>query len=164
MKTVTPGQDHDRAFRAALGHYATGVTVVTAEGPEGPVAMTANSFTSLSLDPPLVIWCPARQSRRFAVLTAAAHFAIHVLAADQLDLSLRFARSGGDFDGLAPGRTPEGAPALAGVLARFDCARHACHDGGDHAIVVGRVIRASYRDGSPLLFWGGVYGDFLKLP
>ena len=162
METVTPGPDQSRAFRAALGRYATGVTVVTAAGPAGPVAITANSFTALSLEPPLVLWCPARRSARFQALVAAEHFAIHVLAADQLELCLRFARVGGDFTGLETGATPEGAPLLPGVLARFDCRAHACHEGGDHAIMVGRVLRASFRDGAPLLFWGGLYGDFLK--
>lgn len=166
MREITPGSGEDpdgaRAFRTALGRYATGVTVVTAEAADGPVGITANSFTAVSLDPPLVLWCPARRSARFHALTEAAHFAIHVLAYDQLDLSLRFSRSGGDFSGLGDDRTPEGAPALQGALARFDCAAHAAHDGGDHAILVGRVLRATFRDGAPLLFWGGLYGDFLR--
>ena len=151
-----------RAFRDALGRYATGVTVVTAQGPDGPVGMTANSFTALSLDPPLVLWCPARRSARFAALTGASHYAIHVLAHDQLDLGLHFARYGDDFTGHSTTQTSEGAPVLDGVLARFDCMAEAVHDGGDHAIVVGRVQRALFRDGAPLLFWGGLYGDFLK--
>lgn len=152
----------DRAFRDALGRYATGVTVVTATGTEGPVGMTANSFTAVSLAPPLVLWCPARRSARFGAITGAAHYSIHVLAFDQLDLGLHFARSGHDFAGLTEGTTPEGTPALSGVLARIDCAAHALHDGGDHAIVIGRVLRARFRDGAPLLFWGGLYGDFLR--
>lgn len=162
MEVLTPAPDQARAFRDALGRYATGVTVVTANGPIGPVAMTANSFTAVSLDPPLVLWCPAQRSARFSALTAARHFAIHVLAHDQLDLGLHFARSGSDFSGQPQLSNPEGAPALDGVLARFDCAFHAQHDGGDHAIIVGRVLRASFRDGAPLLFWGGLYGDFLR--
>jgi flavin reductase (DIM6/NTAB) family NADH-FMN oxidoreductase RutF len=161
-ETLTPGPDQARAFRTALGRYATGVTVVTAQAASGPVGMTANSFTAVSLDPPLVLWCPARRSARFAALTGAAHFAIHVLAHDQLDLGLHFARTGDDFSPFATERTPEGAPALGGVLARFDCTAHAHHEGGDHAILVGRVIRATFRDGAPLLFWGGLYGDFLR--
>ncbi len=162
MQTIIPASDTARALRTALGRYATGVTVVTAMGPEGPVGITANSFTALSLDPPLVLWCPARASSRFAALTSADHFAIHVLAHDQLDLCRHFARSGGAFDLPDLERTPEGAPMLAGTLARFDCAAHALHDGGDHAIVVGRVLRASWRAGAPLLFWDGQYGDFLR--
>lgn len=155
------GRDGKRAFRAALGRYATGVTVVTTAGPRGPVGMTANSFTSVSLEPPLVLWCPAKSSARCAAFTAASHYAIHVLAADQLDLCHRFSRSGGNFDGLDPAETPEGLPQLPDCLARFDCAAHAVHDGGDHAILVGRVLRACVRQGTPLLFWHGRYGDFL---
>lgn len=149
------------AFRAALGRYATGVTVVTATTGEGPVGITVNSFTSLSLDPPLVLWCPAVASTRYRAFAGAAHYAIHVLAADQLDICRRFAREGRDFSGLDVETTPEGAPALPDPLARFDCAADAAHPGGDHAILVGRVLRAVTRPGDPLLFWGGRYGDFL---
>ena len=160
--TTGNAEDNARALRTALGRYATGVTVITATAADGPVAMTANSFTALSLDPPLVLWCPARRSARFGALATARHFAIHVLSHDQLDLGLHFARSGNDFSPHDGETTPEGAPALPGPLARFDCAAHAVHDGGDHAIVVGRVLRATFRDGAPLLFWGGLYGDFLR--
>jgi flavin reductase (DIM6/NTAB) family NADH-FMN oxidoreductase RutF len=162
MQTLTPSSDQIRGFRDALGHYATGVTVVTAMGLRGPVAVTANSFTAVSLSPPLVLWCPAKQSARFEAMASARHYAIHILAADQIDLCKRFARSGDDFAGINSEQTPEGAPLLPGVLARFDCAAHDQHDGGDHAILVARVLRASFRDGAPLLFWGGSYGDFLK--
>jgi flavin reductase (DIM6/NTAB) family NADH-FMN oxidoreductase RutF len=162
METLTPGPEQARAFRSALGHYATGVTIVTTQGPDGPVGMTANSFTALSLDPPLVLWCPAKRSSRFSVLAEAQFFSIHVLSADQLELCLRVARSGSDFEGIELTTSPEGAPVLPGVLARFDCEGFDQHDGGDHAIVVGRVLRASFRPGAPLIFWGGLYGDFLK--
>ncbi|MEZ5779917.1 MAG: flavin reductase family protein [Paracoccaceae bacterium] len=163
MEHLTPGPDPDnaRAFRAALGHYATGVTVVTAVGARGPVGITANSFTSVSLDPPLVLWCPARTSERFDAFVAAKRYAIHILAADQLALCRRFAREGGNFGGLETSETPEGLPLLPGCLARFDCEAHAVHDGGDHAILVGRVTRAAIGGGEPLIFWGGRYGDFL---
>ncbi|MCB2111203.1 MAG: flavin reductase family protein [Defluviimonas sp.] len=159
--TPDPSPEGRRAFRDALGRYATGVTVVTALGPRGPVGITANSFTSVSLDPPLVLWCPARDSQRFAAFSGAGHYAIHVLAADQTDLALRFARGGEDFAGLGRATTPEGLPALPRCLARFDCAAHGNHDGGDHAILVGHVLRATVFGGDPLLFWGGRYGDFL---
>ena len=161
MDHHTPAGKGGRGFRAALGRYATGVTVVTARTARGPVGITANSFASVSLDPPLVLWCPAKSSARFSAFTVADHYAIHVLAADQIDLCRRFARSGEDFAGLDPAETPEGLPLLHGCLARFDCAAHAVHEGGDHAILVGRVLRAFVRNGTPLLFWHGRYGDFL---
>lgn len=161
MEHFIPGPETLRALRDALGRYATGVSVVTTSGPSGPMGITANSFTSLSLDPPLVLWCPARSSSRFAAFAAASHYSIHVLAADQLALCRHFARSGGDFDGIAHDQTPEGIPALTDCLARFDCRAHALHDGGDHAILVGEVLRVTTRPGTPLIFWGGRYGDFL---
>ncbi len=161
MDHITSAGKGGRDFRAALGRYATGVTVVTARTARGPVGITANSFTSVSLDPPLVLWCPAKSSARLSAFTVADHYAIHVLAADQIDLCRRFARSGEDFAGLDPAETPDGLPLLHGCLARFDCAAHAVHEGGDHAILVGRVLRAFVRNGTPLLFWHGRYGDFL---
>ena len=154
----TPGPETVRILRDALGRFVTGVTVVTAPTPAGPIGITANSFTSVSLDPPLVLWCPARASRRFAHFDAAGHFAIHVLGADQLEIARRFASGAGGFD--AQEQSPEGVPLLPDALARFDCALHAAHDGGDHTIVVGRVLRAELRAGAPLVFSGGDYGQF----
>ncbi|MGY6410577.1 MAG: flavin reductase family protein [Alkalilacustris sp.] len=154
----TPGPDTARLMRDALGRFVTGVTVVTAATPTGAIGITANSFTSVSLDPALVLWCPARASRRFPHFDAAGHFAIHVLGADQLDLARRFAAGAGGFE--AEDHSPEGIPTLPGALARFDCALHAAHDGGDHSIVVGRVLRAELRAGAPLVFSGGDFGQF----
>lgn len=149
-----------RALRDAFGRFATGVTVITTLGPEGPVGFVANSFSSLSLDPPLVLWSPARASRRFPVFAEARHFAIHILAEDQADWITRFSRPGDAFVGLHTGLTEERIPTLPGALARFDCASHATHDGGDHAILVGRVLRITLRDGAPLVFSQGSYGGF----
>jgi flavin reductase (DIM6/NTAB) family NADH-FMN oxidoreductase RutF len=146
-----------RAFRDALGRFATGITVITTQTPDGPVGFTANSFAAVSLDPPLVLWSPARASQRFAVFAQAAFYTIHVLGADQQEMSARFHRGGGGFDGLDLQAAPEGMPILPGVLARFDCAQHATHDGGDHLIVVGRVIRAAFGAGMPLVFSQGGY-------
>lgn len=154
-----PDSSNARMFRQALGRFVTGVTVITTATPEGPVGITVNSFTSVSLDPPLVLWCPARASQRFGAFAGAVHFGIHVLAADQQALSLRFARGAGRFEDIAAGQTPEGVPVLPDPLARFDCALHATHDGGDHAIIVGRVLRVTQRDGPPLVFAGGDYGQ-----
>jgi flavin reductase (DIM6/NTAB) family NADH-FMN oxidoreductase RutF len=152
--------DEIRSLRDAFGRFATGVCLVTTMGPEGPVGFTANSFSSVSLDPPLVLWSPARSSRRFGVFVEAQHYAIHVLGLDQTDWIPRFARTGEGFAGLDAPLNAEGVPTLPTALARFDCAAHATHDGGDHAILVGRVLRASFRDGEPLVFSQGRYGRF----
>lgn len=157
----TDGAAGARRLRTALGRYATGVTVVTTQGADGPIGITANSFTSVSLDPPLILWCPARASARYAAFEAADHYAVHVLASDQLAHARRFSQSGNDFSGLDLTLTPEGLPALSGCAARFDCRAVARHDGGDHGIFVARVLRAELSEGDPLLFWNGRYGDFL---
>lgn len=147
-----PSAETARAFRDALGTFATGVTVITTQTPAGPVGITANSFASLSLEPPLVLWSPARASRRFETFAQAEVFSIHILSQGQSELARHFTRTG-DLP-------PEG---LGPVLARFDCARHAVHEGGDHAIVVGRVLRARHAAGAPLIFHGGRFGGFSEL-
>lgn len=164
MSAFQPSKHTKREFRDALGRFATGVCVVTTTTAEGPIGITANSFASVSLDPPLVLWSPARASRRFHAFAAADHFAIHVLGEDQDDLCQRFTRSGHDFDGLAWSAGATGSPLIAGCLARFDCTRAAQHDGGDHLIIVGRVTAAQYREGAPLLFSAGRYGCFTDGP
>lgn len=155
-----PSPETAGLLRQALGRFVTGVTVVTVPTSDGPMAITANSFTSVSLDPPLVLWCPARSSRRFVHFADAPHFAIHVMGQEQYALVQHFATGAGRFDETPAGRSPEGVPLLPDPLARFDCALHAEHDGGDHVIVVGRVIRACLREGEPLVFAGGNYGQF----
>lgn len=162
MQEFVPSAETSRAFRDALGRFATGVTVVTCATPEGPMAIVANSFASVSLDPPLVLWSPARAGRRFPAFAAAQHFAIHVLSADQRALCDHCARNGQDFDGSGWAPSAEGTPLLPDCLARFECAMHAQHEGGDHLIIVGRVLRVSQRDGAPLLFASGQYGQFAK--
>lgn len=149
-----------RAFRDALGRFATGVTVVTIAGPDGPMGFTANSFAAVSLDPALVLWSPARSSSRFVHYEAAQHYVIHVLDQDHAEWLTRFNRGGPGFHALSHETNAEGVPVIHGALARFDCARHAAHEGGDHLIVVGRVLRAAYRDGAPLIFSQGQYGRF----
>ena len=153
--------DDPRAFRDALGRFATGVTVVTTQTPSGPMGFTANSFASVSLDPALVLWSPARASQRFAIFAQAPFYTIHVLGLGQDDISRRFLRGGDGFAGLTCDTTPEGMPILPDVLARFDCAQHATHDGGDHLIIVGRVLRATCAEGAPLVFSQGRYGGFV---
>ncbi|KAJ56423.1 flavin oxidoreductase [Actibacterium mucosum KCTC 23349] len=161
MQDFTPNADNTRAFRSALGRFGTGITVVTAPSADGPVGVTANSFSSVSMDPPLVLWSPSKSSRRAAYFTRSSHFAIHVLSQDQADIGNGFAKNAFAFDGLdwRPGQGD--VPLIKGCLARFECSRHAIHDGGDHHIMVGRVDRVTTADGSdPLLFFCGQYGRF----
>jgi flavin reductase (DIM6/NTAB) family NADH-FMN oxidoreductase RutF len=148
----------ERELRNALGCFATGVTVVTTMTDRGPIGITANSFASVSLDPPLVLWSPARRSSRFPAFEVATHFAIHVLAEDQRALADDFARSASPFDARpwTPGRG--GAPLLDGCAARFECAHAAGYDGGDHLIVVGEVLAFTHSDARPLIFHRGGYG------
>ena len=147
-------------FRAALGSFVTGVTIVTASDDSGcDVGVTANSFNSVSLDPPMVLWSLARKSASLPVFAKASHFAVHILAADQEELSNRFARSGMDkFAGLEIDRGAGRAPLLPGAAARFQCRTAFQHDGGDHVIFVGEVLRFDHDPhGTPLLFWRGDY-------
>ncbi len=159
MSTTAQNRFVPAQYREALGRYATGVAIVTCEGDgRGPVGVTVNSFTSLSIDPPLVLWClDNRSDRADAYLTSDA-FAINVLARAQQALSVRFSETGQhDFDGIRYETLATNAPVLPGALAVFDCRVEARHDGGDHTIVVGRVVELVSRDGEPLLFFRGRY-------
>lgn len=160
--TFHPANAEARLLREALGRFATGVTVVTAMGPSGPVGMTVNSFTSVSLEPPLVLWCPARSSTRHGIFTAASAWSVHVLGAEQLETCLRFTKGGRQFDSLDPLITDEGVPVLPGAAARFDCLAHAVHDAGDHSVMIGRVQRVTVAGPGdhPLVFAAGRFGQF----
>lgn len=147
----------ERELRDALGRFATGVTVVTTMTATGPLGITANSFASVSLSPPLILWSPARKSRRFPAFEAASHFAVHVLSAGQRTLAEWFS---GPSEGLgdlshAPGIGD--APLFEGCTARFECRHEAGYDGGDHLIVVGEVLRLSQADLPPLIYHRGRY-------
>lgn len=147
-------------FRAALGMFATGVTIVTARGPEGQViGLTANSFNSVSLSPPLVLWSLSRAAASMPVFSTGSHYAINVLAADQKALAERFATRGADrWKGVAFDIGAGGAPLLAGAAAVFECFNRSRYEEGDHVIFVGEVERCAHRLGaSPLLFHGGRY-------
>lgn len=146
-------------LRTALGSFVTGVTIVTACDGEGrDVGVTANSFNSVSLDPPMVLWSLARKSGSLSVFASASHFVVHVLAADQEELSNRFAKSGGDkFADLELERGAGGAPLLPGAAARFQCRSAYQYDGGDHVIFVGEVEAFESSARSPLAFHGGRY-------
>ncbi len=152
-------------FRAALGMFATGVTIVTARGADGvPVGLTANSFNSVSLTPPLVLWSLARSAGSMPAFERGSHYAINILAADQHALAERFASKAADrFEGLSFREGAGGALILEGAAAVFECFNRSRYEEGDHVIFVGEVERCEQRAGAqPLIFHGGRY--FTELP
>ncbi|MDE0590931.1 flavin reductase family protein [Halocynthiibacter sp. C4] len=161
--SFVPDDDSDLKLRAAFGQFATGITVVTARSDTGPIGITVNSFSSVSLDPPLALWSLAKDSFRANSFLAAKSFAIHVLSSDQGHLARRFAQSAESFDGLAFDTNENGVPLLRDCLSRFECTLHESYAGGDHTIIVGRIKRVSRAAGKPLLFYGGAYGEFRRL-
>lgn len=147
-------------FRSALGMFATGVTIVTARTADGQlVGLTANSFNSVSLSPPLVLWSLSRVAASLSVFSTGSHYAINILGADQQNLARRFAAK--DLDRFADVPFVEGrggAPLLAGAAAWFECFNRSRYEEGDHVIFIGEVERCSHRVGaSPLLFHGGKF-------
>jgi 3-hydroxy-9,10-secoandrosta-1,3,5(10)-triene-9,17-dione monooxygenase reductase component len=157
---VPPPVVDPQVMRSVLGHFASGVTVVTAMAPDGPIGFTCQSFSSLSLDPPLVAFAPARTSSTWPRLRQAGRFCVNVLADDQSDLSQAFARSGTDkYAGVSWSPSPHGSPMLEGVVAWIDSELWAEYDGGDHTIVVARVLDlGADASRSPLVFHRGSYG------
>ena len=146
-------------LREALSRFATGVTIVTTADADGaPVGMTASSFNSVSIDPPLVLWSVTKTALSAPVFRQAAHYSIHVLAAEQMALSNRFAKSGVDkFADLNFDKGSNGIPHLPGVLTRFDCKTWSVYEGGDHWIIVGEVLNMVSKKGEGLVFSGGSY-------
>jgi flavin reductase (DIM6/NTAB) family NADH-FMN oxidoreductase RutF len=147
-------------FRSALGMFATGVTIVTARTADGQViGLTANSFNSVSLDPPLVLWSLSRAAASLPAFSTGSHYAINVLAAEQKTLAERFATRGADrFAGVSFDQGAGGAPLLHGAAATFECFNRSRYEEGDHVIFVGEVERCTWHPGaSPLLFHGGRY-------
>ncbi|NYT69159.1 flavin reductase family protein [Pusillimonas noertemannii] len=148
-----------RELRNALGRFATGVCVVTTRAASGRTAgLTVNSFSAVSLDPPLVAWCLGRKAPSIQVFSEAEHFAVHVMAHDQHELAMHFARPADDkfaavSDAFEPGI--DNVPVLRDALARFECRKASMIDGGDHVIFLGRVERFVYADRPPLLFHAG---------
>jgi 3-hydroxy-9,10-secoandrosta-1,3,5(10)-triene-9,17-dione monooxygenase reductase component len=146
-------------FRQVLGHFCTGVTVITTVDSDGPAGFTCQSFAALSLDPPLVLFCPSRSSATWPRIEKAGHFCANVLADDQRELGRIFAgRDARRFDGVAWSPAPSGAPVLDGVVAWVTAEVADVHEAGDHYLVTGRVtgLRAR-RPGPPLLFYKGRY-------
>jgi flavin reductase (DIM6/NTAB) family NADH-FMN oxidoreductase RutF len=151
------------AFRAALGSFATGVTIITTDTAEGqPVAIVANSFASVSLDPPLILWSPAKSSRRFSYFANTRRFAVHILSATQRDICDAVLASKTAINDIPHDLSHCGMPLIQNALATFECSLSATHDAGDHTIVVGLVTKAHHQSGDPLIFQGGQYGQFTK--
>ncbi len=150
-----------RAFRACLGQFATGVTVVTCRSAAGHrCGITANSFSSVSLDPPLILWNIAKESNSLKDFLAADHFAVHILTSEQEALSQHFARTDHTlFDNVKYSDSQHGVPLLPDCLAVFECSTHAIYEAGDHHIIVGHVDSFSWERADPLLFFSGNYRD-----
>lgn len=159
MTTIDPIE-----FRAALGGFATGVTAVTTLGDDGtPFGVTASSFNSVSLDPPLVLWSLAKTAQSMQAFSRAGHFAVHVLAANQDTLANHFARSGGDkFSSLKWEKGVLGSPLFAECASRFECRTVHQYEGGDHIIFVGEVVNFDRQDRDPLIFHQGSYAGLVK--
>jgi 3-hydroxy-9,10-secoandrosta-1,3,5(10)-triene-9,17-dione monooxygenase reductase component len=155
----TPTAIDPSHFRTVLGHFCSGITVITAMDEGTPVGMTCQSFASVSLDPPMVLFVPGKTSASWARIRGAGHFCANVLGEEQEDLSRVFASKVDDkFAGIGWRPGASGAPILEGVLASIDCTVEHVYEGGDHDIVVGRVLELDGAAGGPLLFFRGGYG------
>lgn len=146
-------------FKAALGRWASGITVVTAQGPDGPVGLTASAFSSVSLHPPLVLVCIGNASYHHDHITGASGFGVHVLGDHAEEVSNTFAFTREDrFAALDVVDGPLGVPLIENCsIARLSCERHEVIPGGDHSILIGRVLTAEITDGAPLAWWQGGY-------
>lgn len=157
--TDRPAQVSSDAMRTVLGHFLSGVTVVTSVGDDGPLGFTCQSFSSLSLEPPLIAIFPARTSNTWAQIRDTGRFCVNVLSQHQVELSTRFARHVPDrFDGVEWSLSPLGSPLLGGVVAWMDCTLWREYDGGDHTIVAGHVEHlGAMSENGPLAFHRGNY-------
>ncbi len=162
MQSFVPDTGRVGELRRALGQFGTGVALMTTQTDMGPLGITANSFSSVSLDPPLVLWSAARTSKRHDAFAGTAAFCIHVLSADQVDVARHFSGQGHDFERYVWDVGPNGAPTLRGCLATFHCDTYAVHPAGDHSIILGQITSVAMhpdeRDG--LLFKRGRFGRF----
>lgn len=161
----SPNTENTRALRHAFGCFGTGVTIVTAMTKAGPLAMTANSFSSISLVPALVLWAPGKNSKRHDAFVKTPKFCIHVLSEHQLDMAKHFASNGTDFTRFDWHPGPFGAPTLTGCLAEFHCNTYAVHPAGDHSLVLGEVCAVVEHPSTSngLMFEKGQFGTFTGL-
>ncbi len=146
-------------FRRCLGEFVTGVTVITTIAPDGKVyGLTANSFSSVSLDPPLILWSLRLNATNFGIFSTAEHFVVNILADDQVHISNQFAKSGPDrFNGVEHALSADGVPLLHGCLAHLECRNEMTYPGGDHVVFIGRVMRIAQASKTPLALRGGKY-------
>lgn len=158
MTDISPSEFDPMTYRQALGGFATGVCVVTAHTPEGARGITVNSFTSVSLDPPLVLWCVDVNSDRHNAFAAATRFAIHVLPVEDREVSQRFARGNSTFGDDEFEVGSDEPPRLIDALTRLDCLTHQTLVMGDHLVIVGRVTQFETRPGNGLTYFRGKYG------
>jgi flavin reductase (DIM6/NTAB) family NADH-FMN oxidoreductase RutF len=165
LHSFTPTAGNSALLRQAFSRFGTGVTIVTTMTELGPTGMTVNSFSSVSLDPPLILWSVDHTSERRAAFTGTNTFCVNVLGADQLDLALHFASHGADFEGMHWDPGPGGAPVLRDVIAAFHCDTYAVHQAGDHDIILGQITQASNLPGNApgLLFERSGFGQFAAL-
>jgi flavin reductase (DIM6/NTAB) family NADH-FMN oxidoreductase RutF len=145
-------------FRDALAKFATGVTIMTVNGSNGPVGVTINSFASVSLDPPLVLWSMAKSSARLQSFQDADQYAIHILREDQNEACMGFTKQSDFFEGLDVTLSDKNPPLIENCVARFVCTPHAQYDGGDHTIFVSRVIDIETNDHTPMIFFNKSFG------
>jgi len=154
---IPSNETSHRDFRDVLGQFATGVTVITSCAEAGrPFGITVNSFSSVSLDPPLILWCLERSTFLVDDFLKCRHFVVNILAASQKNIALRFASTDDDkFDGVSTESGLHNIPLISGAVAHLECALEQTHPGGDHVILVGRVERFAKADGNPLIFHRG---------
>jgi flavin reductase ActVB len=159
MSTVT-----GTAFREALSRFASGVVVVAGHAPDGPVGFTVSAFSSVSVEPPLVLVCVAKTASAYTAITAVARYGISVLEASQSWIASQFARQGVDRFGGVALRAGAGVPLVEGALAQLECERHAAHDAGDHTILIGAVVDVRHGQGEPLVHYARTFGWFAAHP
>lgn len=161
-ETFTPAPDTRRALRSAFARFATGVTVVTAMSDRGPIGITANSFASVSLDPALLLWCPAKTSRRHDAFVSADRFALHVMGTDQDAITWGFANTAEAFEHCDWEASEHGVPLIAGCPARFECTTRDRLDAGDHTVLIGQIERVStVPEEQVRVFLDSDYGHFV---
>ena len=148
----------EEKFRHVMGHFATGVTILASRGPGGePVGLTVNAFTSVSLDPPLILVCVHKEAEAHESILRSGHFGLSFLRRDQEQLALTFAMSDPEerFEGTGVEVSPAGSPIIPGAIAWLDCRVEGTYPGGDHSVIVGRVVACEAEGGDPLLFFKG---------